>query len=139
MTPEEEAKKEEERKFQERVDARVAKEAEDIRKRAEARGEAENKALRDELKKLKDAETARAQAEEDAAHAAVEELKKEVDPALLALLPEKLSALDQADWLRKAKGEAPAPGPVKMPETPRGIKTDPKFQPVKPKWAGTKL
>ena len=132
MTPEEEAKKEEERKFEERVNLRVAKEAEDIRKRAEARFEAENKTLRDELKKLHDAEVARQQAEEDKAHAEVEALKKEVDPALLALLPEKLPVLDQVDWLIKAAGEVPAQPPAKMPITPRGSKTPAKYEGTPP-------
>lgn len=125
MPTEEEVKKvqeEAERKFEERVNIRVAKEADDIRKRAEARFEAENSTLRTELKKLKDAETARVQAEEDKAIADLEELKKSVDPALVEMLPEKLSVLDQRDWLRKHGTAMPTPEKKEMPITPKGVR-----------------
>ena len=130
--PEEDPKKaaeEAERKFEERVNTRVAREAAQIRTETEARYQAELAAERAENKRLKEAAAARHQAEEEAAKQRLEDLKASVDPALVALLPEKLSVPDQLEWLEKNGKEMPAAPKATMPLTPKGKVTPKQFEP----------
>jgi hypothetical protein len=65
-----------------------------------------------ELKTRKDAEAA-------ATLSQIETAKKNVDPAVLELLPTELDPSKQLAWLQKAAGELPAQEKTKTPVTPK--------------------
>jgi hypothetical protein len=122
MATEEEVKKAQEeadKKFQDRLNERVARENEEVRKREALRWETENNALRAENKVLHDAINKRNEELAEACVAEIEALKAEADPAIVELLPEALPPDKQRDWLKKAMGKMPAPPPTKFPYTPR--------------------
>jgi hypothetical protein len=130
MTPEEDIKKteEEEKKREEKLTARVAREAEQIRKDTEARFKAEldtlratNTALQAEIQKRNEAQVV-------AVNAEIEVLRGEVDEPLREIfddLPAEMSPEVKRDWLKKQMGRMPAPPPgdaPKMPVTPNSKK-----------------
>ena len=127
------AKEEEEKRFEARVNERVAREAEEVRKREAQRWQAENDRLIAENRALVEAQKKRNEEAQAACLAEIETLKAEVDPAVLELfdaLPAEISPEGKRDWLKKVSGKMPAPPPGKMPPTPnKGKVPDKKFEP----------
>ena len=110
---------EEEKRFEARVNERVAREAETIRKAEELRWKTDIENLRASNQALTAAQQKINEEKIAAVNAEVEGLKAGADPAVVDLLPEKLSPEDQRDWLKKALGKIPAPAPSKFPQTPK--------------------
>jgi hypothetical protein len=125
MATEEEVKKAQEeadKKFQDRLNERVARESEAIRKTAEMRFQAELDAVRAENKVLHNAINKRNEELAEACVKETAEMRERVDPALQKMfddLPASISPEDKRDWLKKQLGEMPAPPPTKFPHTPR--------------------
>jgi hypothetical protein len=127
MPTEEEIKKaqEEEKRFEDRVNSRVTKENEEMRKRIDAQYKAEMEGLRAENRALQEAQKKVNEDRKAACLAEIETLKSEVDPAVLELfeaLPDEITPEGKRDWLKKVSGKMSAPPPVKMPNTPSGKK-----------------
>jgi hypothetical protein len=89
--------------------------------------EVEIEAKEAELTALRAEKKARESALEVEVKAEVEQLKESVDPAILDLLPEKLSIADQRDWLKKASVQVPSTK-GKMPVPPKGKQTPKDFE-----------